>query len=321
MYGVSPAFFLSSFGPGFRPWDIVRALTSLRDLGYQSFQPEAFQSVAAESWTERDSREIADRARSLGLVTGPFVAHWLGAAFSNPEDVARPGLPAGTERALGIAAALEGAPVFAVPLPALDLSRFGASSSSGNASIGPARAGLKGALIDKLGLLAEAARSSGFRAALELLPGNALGGSAEFRSLLSTRGLEDLGLVLDTGHFHVMGEDVPALPARLAGAVVATHLCDNDGIENLSLAPGAGTIPFRPLLAALAASGYRGGLDVEILCPPGEVSREYGRALTALRTLEQAGPFPAGPDTEIENDRPPETSCGTITRGLERSPA
>ncbi|NLJ46667.1 MAG: hypothetical protein GX430_08915, partial [Treponema sp.] len=106
MYGVSPAFFLSSFGPGFRPSDILDALPGLRSLGYDSFQPEAFRAEAAEAWTERDSREIADRARSLGLATGPFVAHWLGAGFSTAESLGRRGLPEGTDRALEIAAAL-----------------------------------------------------------------------------------------------------------------------------------------------------------------------------------------------------------------------
>ena len=320
MYGVSPAYFVSSFGPGFRPSDIARALPGLRDLGYEAFQPEAFRKEAAESWSPRDSREIKDRARSLGLSTGPFVAHWLGAEFVRPEYLNHSDLPTGVDRALGITSALEGTQVFAVPLPTLDLSRTSVRPCSSNTEIGPLRAELRGALVDKLGRLAEAVRSAGFRLALELLPGNALGGSEEFRSLLSNRGLEDLGLVLDTGHFHAMGEDVSALPARLAGAVAVTHLCDNDGVENLSLAPGAGTIPFRPLLSALAESGYRGSLDVEIVCPPEAVAREYGRALTALRAMEAVGFVTVGPGAERPENLHCVTARGSEARILERSP-
>lgn len=321
MYGVSPAYFFSSFGPGFRPSDILDALPGLRGLGYESFQPEAFRAEAAEAWTGGDSERIAARARDLGLSVGPFVAHWLGAGFSTAESLGRRGLPEGTDRALEIAAALGGAPVFAVPLPALVLSREGKPARGAGDAIAAVRAGLRGALIEKLGRLAEAVRQAGFRPALELLPGNALGGGAEFRGLLSVPGFGDLGLVLDTGHFHAMGEEVPALPESLGGAIAATHLCDNDGIENLSLAPGAGSIPFRPLLAALAASGYPGGLDVEIVCPPGDVAREYRKALDTLRALEPGDPAREGPTAEAAERRGGMNTRGTGARALERSPA
>ncbi len=321
MYGVSPAYFYSSFGPGFRPADILDALPGIRDLGYGAFQPEAFRAEISSAWTGADSGRIADRARDLGLSIGPFVAHWLGSNFATPEALGRRGLPEGTARALEIAAALGGAQVFAVPLPALVLDREGGSAHG--AAIAAVRAGLRGALVERLGLLAEAARRAGFRPALELLPGNVLGGSAEFRDLLSIPGLENLGLVLDTGHFHAMGEDVPSLPGQLGGAIAATHLCDNDGIENLSRPPGDGTIPFRPLLAALAASGYRGGLDVEIVCPPGDVAREYRKARETLDTWMP--PPPASPPRTAAADPrvaspDPMNAPGPGARNLERSP-
>ncbi len=321
MYGVSPAYFYSSFGPGFRPSDIESALPGLRDLGYESFQAEAFQAEIAESWTGNDSARLSAKARDLGLSVGAFVAHWLGAEFSSPEALGRPGSTPGTHRALEIAAALGGAPVFAVPLPALALPGGGYGvAETGAAALEASRTRLRNPLIEKLSLLAEAARRAGFRLALELLPGNALGGSSEFLSLLSIRGLSGLGLVLDTGHFHVMGEDLPGLPGHLAGAIAATHLCDNDGIENLSLAPGAGAIPFRPLLSALAESGYSGGLDVEIVCPAGEVSREYGRALAALRAMEPLGPARDGSDAGTGEGRNCMNARGPEARSLERSP-
>lgn len=288
MYGVSPAYFFSSFGPGFRPSDMESALPGLRDLGYESFQAEAFQAEVAESWTGRDSARLSARARDLGLSVGTFVAHWLGSEFSNPEALGRPGSIPGAPRALEIAVDLGGAPVFAVPLPALALSGAG-SAESGAAALEASRIRLRGSLIEKLGALAEAVGQTGFRLALELLPGNVLGGSAEFLNLLSIRGFLGLGLVLDTGHFHAMGEDLPGLPRLLAGTIAATHLCDNDGHVNLSLAPGDGTIPFEALMTALTASGYPGGRDVEIVCPPADLAREYRKALEVLRSYENAG--------------------------------
>lgn len=316
MYGVSPAYFYSSYGPEFRPSDIEAALPGIRELGFENFQPEAFRRDAAESWTERDSASLAARARDLGLSTGPFVAHWLGAEFSTPDALGRRGLTDDAPRALAIASSLGGAPVFSVPLPALAL------PGAAGTALDRVRAELRGALVEKLGLLAEAAREAGFRPALELLPGNVLGGSAEFLNLRSIPGLENLGLVLDTGHFHAMGEDVPALPSRMGGSIAATHLCDNDGIENLSLAPGAGNIPFRPLLVELAASGYAGSLDLEIVCAPGDVTREYRNALKTLRGMEAAEPSrksETDPATPSDGIPEPMTARGPGVRGFERS--
>ena len=314
MYGVSPAYFFSSFGPAFRPSDIEAALPGLRELGYESFQAEAFEASVAESWSEGDSKRLAARAGELGLVPGPFVAHWLGAGFASDAALRTPGLPAGAPRALAIASALSGLPVFAVPLPALAVRTDAAGGEPA-----AARTELRGALIEKLGQLAEAAGRAGFRLALELLPGNALGGSREFLDLLSVPGFEDLGIVLDTGHFHAMGENVAELPARLAGAVAATHLCDNDGRVNLSLAPGRGRIPFDALMPALRASGYAGSLDLEIVCPARDTAREYGNALETLRALEFARPG-AGPPAELGGDRILTESRGSGARETERSP-
>ncbi len=314
MYGVSPAYFYSSYGPEFRPSDIEAALPGIRDLGFETFQPEAFRAEIAAAWTGTDSESLASRARDLGLSVGPFVAHWVGAEFSTPDALGRRGLTDDVPRALAIASALGCAPVFSVPLPSLP----GAAGTV----LDRVRAELRGALVEKLGLLAEAAREAGFRPALELLPGNVLGGSVEFLNLRSIPGLQNLGLVLDTGHFHAMGEDVPALPSRMGGSIAATHLCDNDGIENLSLAPGAGNIPFRPLLAELAASGYAGNLDLEIVCAPGDVAREYRNALKTLRGMEAAQP----PRKSEADSRTPSdgiletmTARGPGARGFERS--
>lgn len=280
MYGVSPAYFISTFGPGFGPGEMETALPGLRDLGYEAFQPEAFTASVGEAWTERDSERLGARASEIGLALGPFVAHWLGAQFASQEALVRPCPPRTAARVFEIAAEL-GCPAVALPLPAL---------AGGEAETGrePLRGSLRRALRAKLGLFAEQADRAGLRLALELLPGNALGGSSAFLDLRAEPGFGKLGLLLDTGHLHVMGEAVAELPFQLGDAVAATHLCDNDGVENLSLSPGDGTLAFGPLLAALRASGYSGGLDVEIVCPAADVAREYRKALAALRAFDAA---------------------------------
>jgi len=84
-----------------------------------------------------------------------------------------------------------------------------------------------------------------------------------------------------------MGEPVAALPEALSGRIVATHLCDNGGAENLSLCPGDGTIPFAATVAALRKTSYEGSLDVEIVCQKETVQHEYARAVALLKSMEK----------------------------------
>jgi sugar phosphate isomerase/epimerase len=56
--------------------------------------------------------------------------------------------------------------------------------------------------------------------------------------------------------------------------------------ENIKLAPGKGTIPWKPLLANLVCAGYDGSWDIEIGCRPDQVTEEYGFGLNYLQQFE-----------------------------------
>jgi sugar phosphate isomerase/epimerase len=141
------------------------------------------------------------------------------------------------------------------------------------------------ALIRQLGRLSEMTKAAGLTLALELMPGNALGGSRDFLELCESPPFEDLGLVFDTGHFWAMGEAPERLPGLLGRRIVATHLCDNDGIRNLSLRPGAGTIAFQETIDELKSCGYKGSMDLEIVCARENLETEYGKAIGILSSL------------------------------------
>jgi sugar phosphate isomerase/epimerase len=70
------------------------------------------------------------------------------------------------------------------------------------------------------------------------------------------------------------------------------HLKDNNSNESLSLAPGKGSIPWKPFLANLAQSGYDGSLDIEIGCPAGDVPAEYCAGRDYLAPLSVGGAKP-----------------------------
>jgi len=280
MIGVSPAYFISSFGTAFGPEHIASGLPFLAKAGYGGFQAEVFLESTLPAWTPEATTSVITTADSLGLHCTAFVAHFLGGAFSTEAALAAgPGGATGASvsKALSIAAAFPDNHIFVLPLPAF----------SGNTEA------VRGLFLSRLQALLTDVEAAGFELALELMPGNVLGGSAAFRALCSGTGSESasvfrsLRLLFDTGHFWAMGEQVAGLPAVLGDRMVATHLCDNDGVENLSLCPGDGTIPFAATAAALKKASYSGSYDVEIVCPRERVNHEYSKAVARLKNMEK----------------------------------
>ena len=73
-----------------------------------------------------------------------------------------------------------------------------------------------------------------------------------------------LGILLDTGHLHVNGEDLAEGVAKLGPLLGHVDLDDNDGSADAHLAPGAGTIDFAPFAATLTRAGYAGYVSAEL---------------------------------------------------------
>lgn len=282
MIGVSPAYFFSLHGTTFGLGDIIGDLPTLSSMGFEGFQAEIFDVAAGSAWTEQAVRDLNGASRAAGMTCTAFVAHFLGSSFVSRSALEAFSVNDTVRRAIDTAAGIAGNRVFALPLPAF-------SSPGEQVASSPATAGgaVSSLIHEALASLAVAVEAAGLGLALELMPGNAVGGSAAFLELCRTPGFEELGLVFDTGHFWVMGEDAGSLPGLFGGRMVATHLCDNDGLINLSLCPGDGSVPFDRIAEGLAESAYSGSLDVEIVCPPGRVHDEYARAVGNLRLMEE----------------------------------
>jgi fructoselysine 3-epimerase len=73
-----------------------------------------------------------------------------------------------------------------------------------------------------------------------------------------------LGILLDTGHLHVNGEDLAEGVAKLGPLLGHVDLDDNDRSADSHLAPCAGTIDFAPFAAALKATGYSRYVTAEL---------------------------------------------------------
>ena len=111
--------------------------------------------------------------------------------------------------------------------------------------------------------LVEMAAGSGVRVAFELIP-NALSTADALADLFDgEHDLGDAGVCLDLGHAHLLG-GVSDAAERLGGAVITTHVHDNNGRDDTHLVPFQGTIDWPQALAALWKVGYGGALVFEV---------------------------------------------------------
>jgi L-ribulose-5-phosphate 3-epimerase len=108
------------------------------------------------------------------------------------------------------------------------------------------------------------AAGRGVAVGFEPEPGMFIDTIARYGGLLERLGRPDaLRLTVDTGHLECMGER-PADLRRWGDRVVNVHVDDMLACRHEHLPLGAGDVDFAPLLAALAAGGYAGGLHVEL---------------------------------------------------------
>jgi sugar phosphate isomerase/epimerase len=133
--------------------------------------------------------------------------------------------------------------------------------------------------------IAEAAATHGVRVALEVIP-NALSTPESLVSLIEDDlDLPNLGICLDFGHAHMMGDLVEAIET-VSGSMIATHVHDNHGAHDEHLAPFEGTIDWPAALIALQKVGYEGTLMLE-LGGTDEPAQTLALARGARERLEQ----------------------------------
>ena len=75
---------------------------------------------------------------------------------------------------------------------------------------------------------------------------------------------ERLGILLDTGHDNVNGEDLAEVVASLKDVPLHIHIDDNHGDSDAHLIPGEGSIDFAPFVKALKEINYQGFVSAEL---------------------------------------------------------
>jgi sugar phosphate isomerase/epimerase len=133
--------------------------------------------------------------------------------------------------------------------------------------------------------LAEKAAAANVKLALEVIP-NALSSAERLVHLIEEQldGI-DVGICLDYGHAHLMGDLGEAVEA-LSGHLWTTHLHDNGGKRDDHLVPYAGTIDWDAAMMETQKIGYDGTLMFEV-ADTGDPVNVLERCVKARERLEK----------------------------------
>jgi L-ribulose-5-phosphate 3-epimerase len=126
--------------------------------------------------------------------------------------------------------------------------------------------------------------ADGVPLAFEPEPGMFVDTMTRFAELRQRMGASDLGLALDIGHLHCLGETpIADQIRRWAPLLRVVHIDDmRTGVHDHRMF-GEGEIDFPPVLAALAEVGYSGGVFVELSRHSHDAVRTATRSIEFLR--------------------------------------
>jgi sugar phosphate isomerase/epimerase len=134
--------------------------------------------------------------------------------------------------------------------------------------------------------LAMTAADHGVKIALEVIP-NALSTPEALVKLIDQDlELPELGICMDVGHAHVIGDVVDGIET-VSGHLVTTHIHDNDGRKDSHLLPFEGTIDWPATLIAFQKVGYDDVLLFELATNTDDPGRVLDRARGARKRFEE----------------------------------
>jgi sugar phosphate isomerase/epimerase len=144
----------------------------------------------------------------------------------------------------------------------------------------------RGAALRSLEEISRAAEPLGVRVAVEVIP-NRLSDAGSLAALLESEiDARHVGICLDFGHAHLMG-DVADAVETVAEHLIATHVHDNHGRDDEHLVPYLGTIDWNLALVTMQKVGYDGTYMME-LAGTGSSAAVLEEARRARQRFERA---------------------------------
>ncbi|WP_422479417.1 sugar phosphate isomerase/epimerase family protein [Pleomorphochaeta sp. DL1XJH-081] len=271
-FGVSPAYFLSKYGEHFSPQQCIAEVPLIKKMGFDSMQLEITYVQHLDDWRSSQVSQLQATCEEYTVDISQLVAHFWIENSTTPIGILNGYSREEVSKLLVLAESLPGCSLLTVP--------FGKFHTEQQVMTHESYRKIERTLLDNLQRLCDMAQAHGVKIALELQPGSIIPGLGGVQQILSIlQSVDNLGYNFDTGHAHAFRDVLETIPARLGNRIFGTHLCDNDGMVNLSLTPGEGTIDWEQVLDALLLNGYQESLDLEIMCPPEEVSKKYKEGL------------------------------------------
>lgn len=273
--------FLAYSTNGFTRVDLEAAVRGIASAGFDGVEVLA----DAPHWRPADAPAVHDRLRrqlaALRLRVSNVNANTAVCLWPEvpPEPVFEPALsnadPAVRARRLAHARAAVDLAV-AIGCPTVSV-----TSGRTQAHIGP-EAGLEH-FASSLRSLCDYAAERGVRIGIEAEPALLVERTDEVLALFDAVGHPALGANLDIGHALCVGEDPVASIERLAGRIWNLHVEDIRGGKHHHRIPGEGDVDFDAIFRALAATGYSGGVTVELYTCADRADEAARRAHDHLR--------------------------------------
>jgi protein FrlC len=204
--------------------------------------------------TERDLSDLRALLRTEGLEIASFIP----AQFRYPTSLCSPNDTVHQESIRYIQASVETAAALGAPV---------VSVCPGHTLYGQTVEDGLHRLSESLWHITEFASRHGIRVAIEPADPyetDLLQDCAQTLAFTKRLAFDGLGVLLDTGHEHVVGASACEAIQLLGDKLYHIHIDDNHGQRDQHLVPGEGSFDFRSFLQALRAVGYEGFLGAEL---------------------------------------------------------
>jgi fructoselysine 3-epimerase len=142
-------------------------------------------------------------------------------------------------------------------------------------------------LRESLEMVLEYAEKAGIRVGMEYEPGLLVERYDELRVLIEEMNSPCLGVNLDLGHSHVLGEDPEFVVAGFSSRIFNLHIEDIQSRKHYHLIPGLGDIDFRRLFEILEKNAYDGFATVELYTYPQHPEEAAMSSLSYLQGLQK----------------------------------
>ena len=186
------------------------------------------------------------------------VASFIPAQFRYPTCLCSPNETIHRDSVTYICESIETAAALGAPI---------VSVCPGHSLFGQSREDAWGRLCESLDTICGYAAQCGLRIAVEpadKYETDLINTTAEAMKLIEELEHENLGVLLDNGHAHVVGESIDQAVRRLGDRLFHVHVDDNNGLRDQHLVPGNGDFDFASFITALREVGYDGYLAAEL---------------------------------------------------------